>query len=223
MKRTILAIFMALALTIIPTGCEEYLVEKDETTDTLSVNELGIPSLSQELEIEDEDFTLICEYDTGNYPLENWKVTDSKAITMKVKTKGLPEGTEVYIDHVHADISLKSTSAQINGITQDTMDDTFHGVSQDGFFINDTSEYYNIFSIEGYTCQFYEMWGLCFGTYGTVSSSYERLTENNIIKVGTYAEKLSIVYDLSIKTPDSDKMYTKSVLSEVLIPLQKTE
>lgn len=142
---------------------------------------------------------------------------------MKVKTKGLPEGTEVYIDHVHADISLKSTSAQINGITQDTMDDTFHGVSQDGFFINDTSEYYNIFSIEGYTCQFYEMWGLCFGTYGTVSSSYERLTENNIIKVGTYAEKLSIVYDLSIKTPDSDKMYTKSVLSEVLIPLQKTE
>lgn len=212
-------------------GCtyESTVLEKDTETDMISIDEnnteegenINVPSLTQELNVEDENFSLICTYDTGDYNLDNWHVTDSKAITMKVKTKNLPEGYEVYIDHVHADISLKSTSEQINGITQDSMDDTFHGQTQNGFYINDTDEYYNIFAIEGYTDQFYSLWGYAFGTYGSVSSSYERLTEENIIKVGTYAEKIQIVYDISIKKPDSDKYYTKSVLSELLIPVSQ--
>lgn len=141
---------------------------------------------------------------------------------MKVMTENLPNEYEVYIDHVHADILLKSKSPQVNGITQDTMDDSFHGYSQDGFFINNTTEYYNIFTIEGYTNQFYEMWGFVTGTYGTINASYSRLTETNLIANGTYAEKLAVVYDLSIKKPGSDKLYTKSVLSEVLIPVSQT-
>ena len=51
------------------------------------------------------------------------------------------------------------------------------------------------FSIDGYTDQFYQIWGRAFGDYGSISSSYERLTEENIINVGTYAEQLSVVYD----------------------------
>lgn len=52
-----------------------------------------------------------------------------------------------------------------------------------------------------------------------MSSSYERLTEYNIRKVGTYAEKLVIVYDVVISTPDCEEGYVKSVSSELLIPL----
>lgn len=77
------------------------------------------------------------------------------------------------------------------------------------------------FSIDGYTDQFYQIWGCAFGDYGSISSSYERLTEENIINVGTYAEQLSVVYDISIKTPDSDKLYTKSVSDRILIPVSQ--
>lgn len=227
MKKRLFTIFLISSLLITTTGCEHTIevVEKDTTTDMMQVNDdtdisIGIPSLTQELSVEDESFKLLCEYNTGSYPINNWHVTDSKSITMKVKTKNLPEGYEVYIDHVHADISLKSTLPGLNGITQDSMDDTFHGYSQDGFYINNDDEYYNIFAIEGYTDQFYQLWGYAVGEYGAAYSTYQRMTEQNIVEKGeTYAEKLMVVYDLSIKKPGSDKLYTKSVLSEILIPV----
>ena len=223
MKRKLLILCLILNLCMMSlVGCdleEEEVVEKDTKTDTIQVNELGEPCLSQELSIVDEEFKLICEYDIGDNLLTDWRVTDSKNIGMKVKTKDLPDGYSVSIDHVHADISLKSTSAQINGIIQDSMDDTYHGYSQDGFFIDNNNEYYNIFAIEGYTDKFYELWGSSFGDYGSMSSDYKKLTEKNILKVGTYAEKLTVVYDLSIKTPNNERAYTKSVISNILIPL----
>lgn len=221
MKRKLLILCLTLGLCMMSlVGCdEEEVVEKDTKTDTIQVNELGEPCLSQELSIVDEEFKLICEYDIGDSLLADWRVTDSKNIGMKVKTKDLPDGYSVSIDHVHADISLKSTSAQINGIIQDSMDDTYHGYSQDGFFIDNNNEYYNIFAIEGYTDKFYELWGSSFGNYGSMSSDYKKLTEKNILKVGTYAEKLTVVYDLSIKTPNNERAYTKSVISNILIPL----
>lgn len=101
------------------------------------------------------------------------------------------------------------------------MDDTYHGYEQDGFFINDSTGYYNIFSIEGYTDQFYTLWGCCVNGYGSEYTSYDRLTESNLIKTGTYAEKLSVVYDISIKTSDSDKYYVKSVKSTIAIPVSQ--
>lgn len=223
MKRQFIIISIIAALTCSMAGCtytDEY-VEKDTTTDVITTNEVGIPSLSQELDVIGEDFKLVCDYDIGSYSLNDWHVTDCKDVGMKVHTKGLPEGYEVAIDHVHADISLMSTSAQTNGITQDSMDDTYHGYEQDGFFINDTTDYYNIFSIEGYTDQFYTLWGCCVNGYGSEYTSYDRLTESNLIKTGTYAEKLSVVYDISIKTPDSDKYYVKSVKSTIAIPVSQ--
>jgi hypothetical protein len=226
--KKIAAVILMIGLLFTMTGCldhEQEYVERDTTTDMLATstdgNAVDMPTLKQVLDVKDEKFSIECTYDIENYKLENWHVTDSKNIGMKVKTKNLPNGYEVYIDHVHADIVLKSTSPQINGITQDSMDDTCHALSQDGFYIDNSAEYYNIFSIEGYTDQFYTLWGYAFGDYGSLSSSYERLTENNILKVGTYAEKLIVVYDLSIKKPGADKLYTKSVISEILIPISQ--
>ena len=221
MKKKFLVLLFITVFMIGASGCTymEDLIEEDTEIDVLQNNEVQVPSLSQKLDIPGEDFKLACDYDIGGYSLENWHVTDAKSVGMKVHTEGLPDGYDVAIDHVHADISLMSTKAQVNGITQDSMDDTFHGQSQDGFAISDDMEYYNIFSIEGYTDQFYQLWGCAFGDYGMISSSYQRLTERNIVRAGTYAERLSVVYDVSIKKPGSDKYYTKSVKSMLAIPI----
>lgn len=195
-------------------------VKMDTSTDTMVVDkDTGTASLEQEFAVKGEEFKLVCTYNIDTYDASNWRVTDSKDIGMTVKTKDLPEGYKVYIDHVHADILLKSTYPQIDGIEQDSMDDTFHGQNQDGFYISNDEEYYNIFSIMGYTQDFYQLWGSAFGNYGSLNSSYQRLTEDNIRAVGTYAEKLVVVYDLSIQAPGVDYVYTKSVISRVKIPL----
>ena len=222
MKKKLNKIMMCLMIVLILSlsGCESETIEKDTTTDSINVN-VEKPKLEQELEINGEDFKLKCNYTVKGYNISKWRVTDSKNIGMEVQTIGLPDGYEVYIDHVHADILLKSTSPQINGITQDTMDDIYHGLNQDGFWIDDNNSYYNIFSIEGYTDQFYQLWGYAFSDFGVVDSTYKRLTEKNILNLGTYAEKLAVVYDISIKKPGNDKLYTKSVSSEILIPLSE--
>ena len=99
------------------------------------------------------------------------------------------------------------------------MDNSFHGTSQDGFTVDDKTSYYRTFGIEGYTDQFYELWGYAFGGSGTIDSDYERLTEHNIINSGTYAERLSVVYDLAIKAPGDTKYHSVSVSDNILIPV----
>lgn len=213
------------------TGCEglsddDFVVSYKQDviydTDTEMMDDsLETPSLTQELTVKDEPFSIICDYEIDKNTLENWHITDTKHIGMSVCTKDLPDGYEAYIDHAHLDISLVANTAQINGILQDSMDDTYHGYEQPGFFIDNNTSYYNVFNVDGYTENFYQLWGLAFGDYGIMNSSYRRLTERNLLNVGVFAEKLSVVYDISIKKPDSDKFYTKSVLSEILIPVSK--
>lgn len=117
-KITLLAVVLTTAAML--TGCtiENEYVPVDTEVQVMETNDMGIPSLSQTLDIPDEDFKLVCEYGTNGYDLNNWRVTDPKQISMKVHTQGLPDGYDVVIDHVHADISLLSTSPQINGINQ---------------------------------------------------------------------------------------------------------
>lgn len=194
-------------------------IKKDEKTIALENFKERQTSVTDEILIEGEPFSLICKYDTGNYTLNDWRVTSNKNINMTVNTSKLPDGYNVHIEHIHADISLKSTEPQIDGITQDSMDDSDHRIPTKGFPISDTIAYNNNFAIEGYTEQFYSLWGYAFNGYGTISSTYQRLTEGNLRKVGTYAEKLSVVYDIVISTPECEEGYVKSVYSEVLIPL----
>lgn len=204
------------------TGCTytaEAVAEDTETVALTTDYETGQTKVTDEIEIAGEPFSLVCTYDTGDYPLDNWRVTASKGINMTVITKNLPEGYSIHIEHVHADIVLKSTEPQIDGITQDSMDDSDHRVPTQGFPISDTVAYNNTFAIEGYTDQFYTLWGYAYGSYGSLSSSYERLTEGNIRKVGTYAEKLIVIYDIVISTPECEEGYVRSVRSEILIPL----
>lgn len=175
-------------------------------------------SVTDTIDVRGESFKLKVTYDTGDMPLNEWRVTSNKSVSMEVSTVGLPEGYEVHVEHVHADVSLKSTETRLDGITHDSMDDSDHRSPTKGFSISDDITYHNIFAIAGYCNEFYEIWGHTFGQYGYTDSSYEKLTEKNIRKNGVYAEKLSVVYDIVITKPDGSE-YVRSVYSEVLIPL----
>lgn len=173
---------------------------------------VGMPNLTRTLPVHGEDFSLICKYDTGEYSLKDWHVTDMKSINMDVHTKDLPEGYDVIVEHMHADISLVSTSAQLNGITQDSMDNSFHGTSQDGFAVDDKTSYYRTFGIEGYTDQFYELWGYAFGGSGTI----EPLCKENLQKSvdAKYGKDVIAINNVTISGADFDESYNKAVAAK---------
>lgn len=157
-------------------------------------------------------------YNLGDYKLENWRVTDSKQIHIEVGVKEEQKGTEILVEHLHADVSIKSTDPQLNGLTQDSMDNSYHGTSQDGFLINSKYKYSNIFAVEGFSKDIIDGWIYYCGDYGSGSITSKRLTEGNLLKAGTYGSQLSIVYNLLIKNPGDDKYHVTSIEDRIIIP-----
>lgn len=217
--RKYVKLLLLLITAFLLTACEEA-----ETVDVSKLDTMNLAGktsqLEQILDVDGEDFKIVCTYDTGDYNLNDWRITDSKTLSMKVKTIDLPEGTEVLIEHVHSDINVKSTLAIVDGLQQDSMDDSYHGTSQDGFYIDNDTFYKNIFAIEGYSETLFNGWGYICGSYGTTTITEERLTEKNLIVYGkAYAQKMQVVYDISIKGENDNRYRTVSVVSEFLIPL----
>ena len=96
-KRKLISVFLCIIMTVSLYGCTmkytEEQVNKDTETDTLTVDkETAKMQTSQTLDVHDETFKLICNYDTGKYDVNNWHVTDDKSINMEVYTKDLPDG-----------------------------------------------------------------------------------------------------------------------------------
>ena len=133
----------------------------------------------------------------------------------------VPEGTTIFIEHVHIDMSLKSTNPQVDGMIQDSMDDSFHGNTQDGFFIDEKYSYNSKFAVEGYSEEIINGWGFAIGGVGGVEKiSSERLTEKNLKTVGeVYASKMSVIYDVLVKNRGEEYYHTISFIDEFLIPV----
>lgn len=172
-----------------------------------------------------EDFKFITKYFT-DYNTKNWRITDSKSLNMWAWIESYPEDLTVLVEHVHIDISLKSSELSLDGWSQDSMDDSVHGGLQPGFWITKDYPYENVFAIEGFTETLIQGWMFFINGYGAGSISENRLTEDNIVgegyhEGGVYANKVQIVYDLLIKNPGEELYHTRSIIDEFLIPVSR--
>ena len=212
------ALVLMVVLAFGLTGCmEEETVPEEKNLEV--INTLKGSTLEKTHEIDGLKF--ITTYNTGDYDLSRWRVTDSKVINMTAKVTNVPKGATVLIEHVHIDMSLKSTNPQLDGLSQDSMDDSYHGTSQDGFFISDKYQYQNKFAVEGFSKDIIDGWMFVCGSYGSGSISEERLTEKNLVQAGkVYANKMQVVYDVLVKYADEDFYHVESVLDEFLIPVE---
>ena len=217
MKRY-LALILVVVLAFSLTGCMNVeTVPEEKNLEVL--NTLKGSTLEKTHEIEGLEF--ITTYNTGDYDLSRWRITDSKVINMTAEVINVPEGATVLIEHVHIDMSLKSTDPQLDGLSQDNMDDSYHGISQDGFFISDKYQYQNKLAVEGFSKDLIDGWMFVCGDYGSGSISQERLTEKNLVQYGNvYANKMQVVYDILVKYADEDFYHVVSVLDEFLIPVK---
>lgn len=212
------ALVLMVVLAFSLTGCiDEETVPEEKNLEVLSP--LKGSTLEKKHEIDGLEF--IATYNTGDYDLSRWRITDSKVINMTAEVTNVPEGATVLIEHVHIDMSLKSTNPQLDGLSQDYMDDSYHGTSQDGFFISDKYQYQNKFAVEGFSKDLIDGWTFVCGSYGSGYITQERLTEKNLVQYGNvYANKMQVVYDVLVKYADEDFYHVVSVLDEFLIPVE---
>lgn len=218
MKKRYLTILVACALALGITGCEP-VEEVPEDKKLEKLENLSGNSLEKTHDI--DGMKLTTTYNTGDYNLKRWRITDSKVINMTAKLSNVPEGATVLIEHVHIDMSLKSKDPQLDGLAQDSMDDSYHGMSQDGFFIDEKYEYENTFAIEGFSKELMDGWMFVAGSFGTGSVSDERLTENSLIRYGkVYANKMQVIYDVLVKYEGEEFYHVESITDEFLIPVK---
>lgn len=147
-----------------------------------------------------------------------WKITGNKAINIQLNITTQKIGSVVMVEHMHCDIIIESTFSGFDEITQDSMDDSFHGI-QGGFFVNLTHPYYEVFSIEGSSPDFQRSmetaWiygdfaGSWFGGTNEFKFSEKTLTED----YGVYGTTLFVVYDIIIKEQNSDYFH-KIIISD---------
>lgn len=219
-RKSLMVACVSIISSVFLTGCVETpeRVEVEQNLPSITIDSVKGNKLDLSHDIEGFKFKTV--YETGRYDFSKWRVTDTKSLKMSATIEGLPEGTEVMIEHVHTDISLKSTSPQLDGLFQDSMDDSYHGVGQDGFPITSKYGYENIFAIEGFSKDLMEGWSYYCGEYGSISAmTSRRLSERNLISEGVYANKLQVVYDVMIKHKGEDKYHVKSIVDELLIPI----
>ena len=214
-----LAVVFAFSLT----GCIDWeSVPEESTTEEKNLevlNTLEGKDLEKTHEIEGMEF--ITTYNTGDYDLSRWRITDSKVINMTAEVRNVPEGATILIEHVHIDMSLKSANPQLDGLSQDSMDDSYHGTSQDGFLVSDKYQYQNKFAIEGFSKDLIDGWTFVCGSYGYGYITQERLTEKNLVEYGEVnANKMQVVYDVLIKYAGEDFYHVVSVFDEFLIPVE---
>lgn len=184
-----------------------------DTTNKESLQE----GVTQILDVPGQDFKLVVSYYCSLSEEERWTITSTKKIDIEVRTDGLTEGKEVYIDNVHTDTIICSHFPSVEGITQDSMDDRIHNSLMLGFPIADDNFYYGTNQIEGQNDTFIKGSFYGFNSYSSGTIKEERYEESDYLERGVYANKISSVFDLIIVDKNKNKTSCISVDSDIQV------
>ena len=161
---------------------------------------------------------LINTFYSTDYTDGKWKITDNKNVNIVLNVTTKPENTTIFVEHMHADCVIFSNESQeINGLSQDSMDDSMNVGEQPGFYVSPKYEYNCIFAIEGYSQVLIDGWGFMVGQYGAMDINQNRLTEDNLVREGAKGSEFMIVFDLLIKNGDEEFYHTISFMDDFVV------
>lgn len=199
---------------------EEYDIVGEETIDDNGITTKG---LEQQLVVPGENFKLISKFRCDDDAKRQWRITSDKYLYIDVYTEGLSDETQVYIDNIHIDTSIKSTYACVDGILQDSMDDHIHNSQMIGFLINDTTHYYGVDAIEGCNEDFIKGTFYGYNGYSSGTITERRYTESDYRELGVYANKFQVVFDLLVKNPGEKDFHNVSVSTDFIVLTSEKE
>ncbi len=153
-----------------------------------------------------------------DYNIDSWRITDSKTLKIRVELVRAPETVQVFVEHMHADVNIQATQAEIDGLKQDSMDDYLHSGDQPGFLITREFPYEEEFSVDGYSETLIDGWIFQNGQYGRGEIEQERLTECNLRELGARYNQFTLVYDITIGTADTG-YHKRVVTNQLRVPI----
>ena len=164
--------------------------------------ELVEKGITQIKNVNEEDFKLVINYKSLLDNNEKWTITSRKKLCYSVRTEGLPEDYKVYVSHAHLDCSIISHYPSMDGIKQDTMDETNKTALTYGKLISDNNAYDNIFQIEGQDLDFIE--GSFYGFKGHQNGEIveKRYVESDFLEAGVTGNIIDAIFDITIIKPD---------------------
>lgn len=195
------------------TGCSVREVSTNSGSNYDLINTMDDNSLeqgvTQVISVPGEILNLVVEYKCELQDGERWTVTSDKDLSMEVRTDGLPDSMEVYIDNIHTDTTICSDYPTFDGITQDSMDDKIHNSLMLGFPISDSVSYLGINKIEGQNDSFISGTFHGYNGYSSGSVSEKRFVESDYLEHGVNANQIASIIDLIIV--DGDRVRCVSV------------
>lgn len=208
---------MIIMSTAVVGGCDAKTVTEDVTEiySTIDSNDESGKIDPQVVDVAGEDFKLVIENSIDKAD-KKWRITSNKQILTKINTKGLPADTEVWIDNIHTDTYIISTTEEMYGIKQDSMDDHSHSEQVLGFPISDTISYYGYNEIEGQDKDFIEGSSYGFNGYSSGTIEQRRHSESEYLEETVYANEISSVYDLWVQK-GNQKPYMTTAKSTIVV------
>ncbi len=167
----------------------------------------------------DADVVIKTTYST-TYGAEFWTITDNKDLLMFLEVVSQPSDVTVYVEHMHADVTIHAYDEQLDGLLQDTMDDKLHAGDQPGFWVDPDHRYEEIFAVEGYSKWLIEGWMWFYSGWGSGKTEERRLTEENIIKAGAVGSQITVVYDILI---EKEGRFSKEVFKDEIYVFMDTK
>lgn len=206
------------------TGCTTYEATPEEEyarVDSTSGDSDFITSgLTQTIKVPGENFSLIAQFNCDRPKERQWRVTSDKFLYYKMFLEGLPDNTEVFIDNVHVDVSIKSKYAYVDGIIQDSMDDRIHNAQLLGFPISNDKSYIGVFAIEGANQDFLSLTYYGYLNYSG-SITERRYTESDYRSLAVTDNKFLFVIDLLVKGPNDKDFRNISICTDFLVPVSQ--
>jgi hypothetical protein len=156
---------------------------------------------------------------TSTININDWQITDNKDLQLYLNITKQQDNMDIWVEHMHADVFLESTNSYFDGIIQDTMDDKIHSGSAVGFYVNETINYAETFSIEGYSEYLTRYWSY----YYSITESKSRLSESELREKGIYGCSFRIIYDIVFRYHGDDPERLSKVIIEdnILLDLNK--
>lgn len=222
-KKFILLCMLVTTCSII-TGCEEEASvvnnptnidanqthqDTDVDNDT-NINFIGVDK-NHEININSDTIKLTSSYQIPDERLNNYIFTVPSVIKLSVK---LAENSRynVRVSHLYSDVYVSSRLARFNGLRQDSMDLNFIESKNNGYDIDTTNSFEQLFQVESVN----QNESFIHGWNGYISERYKYLSESDI-RSNSNGAILRCVWTLSIYDSETDKTYSKYISDEIFM------
>lgn len=215
-------LFMLITTCSIITGCEEEASvvnnptnidtnqTNQDTVDNADINFIGIDK-NHEVNINSDSIKLISSYQIPDTRLNDYRFTIPSVIKLNIK---LAENSRyaVRVSHLYSDVYVSSRYARFNGLRQDSMNLDFAETKNNGYDIDTTNSFEQLFQVESVN----QNESFIHGWNGYISERYKYLSEGDI-RNNSNGAILRCVWSLAIYDSEKDKTYSKYISDEIFM------